>query len=192
MPSCLPGWHFSFIMKREDCIEIGYIPKAHGLKGELKAVFDVYDIQEYKRIKSLFLAKKDQPLKEYTVTKFQIVSRESAIIGLGEITDRNQAEELIPVGMYFPADQLPKLPEGQFYYFDVIGFTVKDKQLGTLGTVRDFADGPAQDLMIMDYQDKEVLIPVTDHFVLNADMDAKIIHTDLPEGLLEFYLEGEG
>ena len=64
-----------------------------------------------------------------------------------------------------------------------------DEQLGALGTVRDFADGAANDILIMDYQGKEVLIPVVDHMVGKADFDAKTITTNLPEGLLEAYTE---
>ena len=41
----------------------------------------------------------------------------------------------------------------------------------------------------MDYKGKEVLIPVIPEIVLEADKEAKILNVNLPEGLLEVYLE---
>jgi len=40
----------------------------------------------------------------------------------------------------------------------------------------------------MMYQNKEVLFPLNDQFVTSIDKKSKIIHVDLPEGLLDIYL----
>ena len=46
----------------------------------------------------------------------------------------------------------------------------------------------SQNLIGMDYQGSEVLIPIIDQFVLRADKAAKQLHVNLPEGLLDVYL----
>lgn len=177
------------IMTKEDCINIGYISKAHGVRGDLRAVFDVHDLREYVKRKSFWFAKKDGPLVEGKLTFFRPQQKMEVLIHLEGVEDRNAAENWVGSTLYIPAEELPKLKDGHFYYFQVIGFTVMDEQLGALGTVRDFADGSAQDIMVMDYQDKEVLIPMTDTFVGKADFEKKLIYTNLPEGLVEAYLE---
>lgn len=176
-------------MQREDCIELGYIAKAHGIQGQVKAVFDVTDIRDYAREKQLWLGKGTEPLVRFTVTRFHITGDQAALLTLAEINDRNSAEDLQGHTIYFPEAELPALPEGHFYYFEVIGFQVVDTQLGPLGTVIRFMDGVAQDLLVMDYQGKEILIPVTEDFVGLADLEAGTLSTTLPEGLLDLYLE---
>ena len=114
---------------------------------------------------------------------------EQVLLSFEESNNRNAAEALIGSTLYFPEDSLPKLEEGRFYYFEVVGYRIVDKRLGELGIVSGFYDGPAQDILAMEYQGKEVLIPITDHFVLTADHSTKQILTSLPEGLLESYLE---
>ena len=47
----------------------------------------------------------------------------------------------------------------------------------------------AHDLIVMDYQEKEVLIPLTEPFVQGVDLETKKVFTHLPEGLLAIYLE---
>ena len=104
-------------MTREECVEIGYIAKAHSLKGEVKAVFDVFDISEYKNVTVLYLAKKGEPLKEKKITRMNLINDSQAIMAFEGITDRNMSEELRGSTLYFPEANLPKLPERTLLLF---------------------------------------------------------------------------
>ncbi|MDX2250250.1 MAG: ribosome maturation factor RimM [Bacteroidia bacterium] len=176
-------------MKKEDCVEIGYIAKAHGLKGEVTAILDVFDLSDYLKIRKVYLSRKTAPLQDFNVKKLTPSGKKSVILSLENISTREQAESIIGSTLYYPAENLPALSEGNFYFFEVLGFTVEDKNLGILGTVKDFADGPAQSIMIMEYRGVEILIPVTDAFVPKADLEKKTVYTILPEGLLELYMD---
>ena len=178
----------TFLMQKEDYIQLGYIGKAHGLNGEVKAVFDVPDILDYQYERALFLAKGDHPISLFQLEYMKIVSNSMAIVQFEGVNGREEAEAMKGHTIYFPKEFLPPLPEGEFYYYQVENFRVRDENLGELGTVRTFWVGSAQDVMVMDYQEKEVLIPVTDHIVLRADFQAEEVITCLPEGLLEIYL----
>ena len=177
-------------MQRSDCIELGFISRAHGLNGEVRAILDVYDLSEYLDVKRLYLAKRNDPLRPYQVERLRVhqPAKGEGILQLAEVQDRNQAEVLKGTILFFPEAELPALEEGHFYYFEVIGYQVLDQTHGLLGTVQDFLDGAAQDLMVMSYQGREVLIPVRDEVVGLADHEQQVIHTSLPEGLLELYL----
>lgn len=178
-------------MTRDECVEIGYVAKAHSLKGEVKAVFDVYDIEEYGKGTILYLAKKNAPLIGRKILQINFLNEKNAIIAFEGITNRNMSEDLRGSTMYFPEANLPELPEGHYYYFEIIGFDVVDEKKGRLGKVKDIADSSAQDILMMEYKGKEVLIPMTDEFVGTANKELKEIYTNMPDGLLELYL-GEG
>jgi len=175
-------------MTREDCVEVGYIAKAHGIAGDLKAVFDVYDIQEYKKKKRFFLAKANQTLVEYRVKRFSMMDR-FVLLSLEGVTDRDMAEALTSSTLYSPLSELPELPEGHFYFFELIGFTVEDTRYGKLGIIREFIELGTQELLSMEYKGRDVLIPTVDEFIIRADKENMILHTSLPEGLVELYLE---
>lgn len=91
--------------------------------------------------------------------------------------------------MFLPLDQLPQLEEGQFYFHEIIGFQVEDENEGPLGTVKDVYEAGEQYLIAMNYQDREVLIPLNDDIIPKVNKEKKIVHTRLPEGLLDVYLE---
>jgi 16S rRNA processing protein RimM len=69
---------------------------------------------------------------------------------------------------------------------------VVDEQLGELGTIREIYEMPYQDLMAMDYQGVEVLIPVQDELILRADKAAQKLFVNLPEGLVDIYTNPTG
>ncbi len=175
-------------MNPEDFVEIGYISKAHGLTGELKIVFDVHDMEEYADLPVLYLGKEGENIQPYIVEYLSMQTTNQFLVAFTSIKDRISAENLHGYTIYFPKEELPPLEEGHFYYYQVIGFKVNDKEKGLLGEITGFIDGNVQDVMVMDHQGYEVLIPVVDHIVGLADFDKKRVEVDLPEGLLELYM----
>ena len=172
----------------EDFIEIGYITKAHGIRGEVKAVLDVHDVSEYVGRKTLWIAKAPGKPEPIEVKKIHPQDKHS-IMAFKDIHTRNEAEALKGYTLLIPEKDLPPLEAGQFYYYEILGFTVHDEQHGELGEVADIIEGGLQDLIVMRYQNKEVLIPAVDEVLLGIDREKKQVNTKLPEGLLEMYLE---
>jgi len=83
---------------------------------------------------------------------------------------------------------LPKLRDDQFYYHEIIDYQVEDANLGSLGLVKEVYSTGAQDVIIMIYKGQEVLIPLTDEIIPKVDKSAKVVHSNLPEGLIDVYL----
>jgi 16S rRNA processing protein RimM len=178
-------------MEKSDCIQIGYIAKAHGIKGEVKAVFDVHDLDEYRQVKVLYLARGADPLRAYEVARLRVHNQQEIILTLTQSQSRESADLLRGSTIFYPEAELPDLPEGHFYYFQVIGYQVVDTERGPLGSVKDFIDGNAYDFMAMDYRGSEVLIPITEDFVGLADHSTRTLTVTLPDGLIELYAGDE-
>ncbi len=176
-------------MQISDCFELGYILKTHGLKGELVIVLDVDNPEEYEELDSFFVQIKGQLVPHFIESYNLQGSR--AIVRLEDVTTIDAAKALIGSKLFLPLENLPELDEDQFYYHEVMGYQVVDEIKGKLGTVDAIYDMPGNDLLAMRYQGQEVLIPINDDIVKNADHTAQTLHVLLPEGLLEVFL-GEG
>jgi 16S rRNA processing protein RimM len=177
-------------MTLDDYYQLGSIGKPHGLKGFVVAFLDVDDPQAYRKLKSVLLEMPAAPgkLVSYDVEKLQPQSNERALLKLKGIDRIEEAEPLRNAKLYRPLQELPALAADQFYFHDVIGYTVLDEKLGALGTVETFYELPQQDVLAMRYKGQEVLIPVVDELVSHADQATKTLHVTLPEGLLDVYL----
>ncbi len=173
-------------MTKDDCFELGKITKTHGVKGEVILWIDVDFPEEYEEMDSVFLDVNGE-LVPFFMDSFQLRGNK-AIVKFEDIETYEQAEPLVNLQAYLPLDVLPELDGDQFYYHEIVGFQVIDEKLGQLGKVRTVYTMQVQDLLVMDYQGKEVLIPIEDSIVLEADKEAQTIAVNLPDGLLEVYL----
>jgi 16S rRNA processing protein RimM len=90
--------------------------------------------------------------------------------------------------LYLPLKFLPKLSGNKFYYHEVIGFILNDKEHGDVGVIKGVNDQGAQALFIAEKKGKELLIPITDDFISKVDREARIIYIQTPEGLIDLYL----
>ena len=178
-------------MTLDETYQLGYIIKTHGLRGHVVAHFDVDDTAAYAKLKTVHLALAGTPTKlvEYQIEKVQPQSGSKVLLKLRGIERIEEAEPLRGSQLHLPLSQLPELEDDQFYFHDVIGFTVIDENLGVLGTVENFYELPQQDMLAMRYQGQEVLIPVVDELVSHADQAKKEIYVNLPDGLLDVYLK---
>ncbi|WP_460614056.1 ribosome maturation factor RimM [Hymenobacter seoulensis] len=177
-------------MTLDDCYELGSVVKPHGLKGFVVAALDVDNLDEYRKLKSVLLELPSAPgkLTEFFVEKLQPQSDARALVKFKGIDRIEDAEPLRNAKLWRPLSELPKLADDQFYFHDVIGYTVVDEQQGELGTVETFYELPQQDVLSMRYKGQEVLIPVADELVSHADVKERKLYVNLPDGLLDVYL----
>jgi 16S rRNA processing protein RimM len=180
--------HNFFAMNIDDCFQLGFIVKTHGVKGQVVAFFDVDYPEDYEDLESVFLEQGGR-LVPFFIETMESQPKGRYIIRFEDIKTIEQAEKLRNTPLYLPLDELPELEEDQFYFHEVIGYQVVDVNHGELGTVKEFYDLPQQQLMAMNYMDQEMLIPVMDEILLRADHTAKVLHISLPEGLLEIYTQ---
>ena len=173
-------------MLLDDYYEIGYILKPHGLKGAVSILLDVDDPAQYSEMESV-VVNMDGSLIPFFISSIQINGRKG-ILSLEEINDIEQAAELKSCSLLLPIEVLPQLDEDQFYYHDVIGFTIVDDHKGKLGEIENIYTEGNQDLISMKYKNREVLIPVSKEIVGKADHEKEEVYVTLPEGLLDIYM----
>lgn len=173
-------------MTKEDCFELGKITKTHGIKGEVILWLDVDFPEDYEEMDSVFLEVRGE-LVPFFMESYQLRGNR-AIVKFEDCDTFEQAEGLVNLQAFLPLEVLPELAGEQFYYHEIIGFQVIDQKEGPLGLVQTVYSMQAQDLLVMIYQNKEVLIPMDSEIVLSADKNAQTILVNLPDGLLDVYL----
>jgi 16S rRNA processing protein RimM len=170
-------------MNLDSCFLLGRIIKAHGLKGSVLANFDVDEPEQYSKLESVFL-EINQKLIPFFIEEISI-SGKKVILKLEDIDKIDDTESLLKKDIYLPLEKLPEPDEDELFYQHIIGFKVKDKNLGELGVVENIFERAGQDLLVMKFEGKEILIPVDPSIILKADNKKKTLSVDLPEGLLD-------
>ena len=177
-------------MRIDDCYQLGYVIKTHGLHGEVSILLDVDFPESYQNLESVFVATKGSDTLIPFFVESIAVRQNKAIVKFEDIDTIEQAEDLPKSRLFLPLASLPALEDDQYYYHEIVGFTVEDEQQGTLGAVQDVYESTGQDMIVMQYQEKEVFIPINDDIVLRLDKAQSVVYVSLPEGLLDVYLSG--
>lgn len=170
-------------MKADSCFELGHVLKPHGIKGELLIFLDVDDPSRYEGLESFFISIEGKLVPFFIKTfKLQGVN---AIVKLEDVDDIDQAKELVSGKIFLPLDLLPDLGDNEFYFHEIIGFSIIDTVSGRLGVIKQIYETSGNNLAGMEYKDKEVLVPLNHDFIDHIDKKNKELHMKLPDGLLD-------
>ncbi len=173
-------------MKKEDCFYLGKIVKKYSYKGELLAKLDTDEPDLYENIDAVFMDLRGN-LVPFFVESSQLHKSDLLRLKFEDVDSEADADALIKSELYLPLDLLPKLEGDKFYYHEVIGFTIKDKNFGEVGVIKAINDSTAQALFEIDRNGVEILIPMNDEFIVKVDKPNKTIEVETPDGLIELY-----
>ncbi|MFH4966873.1 ribosome maturation factor RimM [Gaetbulibacter sp. M240] len=175
-------------MQKEDCFYLGKIVKKYSFKGELLAKLDTDQPELYENLDAIFLELRGS-LVPFFIEELQLHKSELLRIKFEDVDTEADADSLLKSGLYLPLDLLPKLEGNKFYFHEVLGFKVIDKNFGDVGILKAINDSTAQSLFVIDHEGTEILIPMNDDFIKEVNRKNKTILVAAPEGLIDLYLE---
>lgn len=107
------------------------------------------------------------------------------LVAFEGVPDRNAAEQLRGMLLTVPADSLPSIGDQDEFHDDQLeGLAAVGVDGARLGTVREVVHAPAHDLLVLDTEHGEGLVPFVRAIVVEVDLAAGRVVVDPPEGLL--------
>ncbi len=174
-------------MKKEECFYLGKIVSKFSFKGEVLIKLDTDEPQSYVKMESVFVDYNNN-LVPFFIERSSLHKSDLLRVKFEDVDSEEDADDLMKAEIYLPLTLLPKLEGDQFYYHEVIGFTIMDSSFGEVGILKSINDSTAQALFEIDRKGTEILIPMNDEFVDGIDRELKIVHVTTPEGLIDLYL----
>lgn len=169
-------------------LRVARLVKAHGLKGGLKLELYTDDPElRFQPGATLSLqVPKDSPWfgQQLTVSSVREINSHPVVFFEG-VEDRTQAESLVKAILWVEHD-LAVRPEEPNAWFDhqLVGLAVK-RDGETVGTVVRVEHFPAQDLLVVNTGEAEVLVPFVSDFVPVVDSEQGFVEVTPPGGLFE-------
>lgn len=169
----------------DDCFQLGKVIKPHGLKGEVSVLLETDNPENYHEMESVFVLIQNK-LVPFFIDTLDI-QRDRAIIKFEGIDSHEDALTIKDALLYLPLDVLPPLEGTSFYFHEITGFSVIDREHGPIGMVQAVYDSGAQHLIAVVNGEREILIPVHDDILKDIDREEKSLHVHLPDGLFDLY-----
>ena len=157
-------------------LEVGRVIKTHGYEGKLR--FELFNGIEINQKEPIFMMFDHKPVPFFIN---EISTKNPYIVAIQDVSNLEHAQSFLSKALYLPVDQLD---------FDededtLIGYLVVDNNLGNLGPVKEVIENSAQDLLLITYGQKEILIPFVDAIVEDVNDDARVIIVTVPDGLIQ-------
>jgi len=159
---------------------IGYLRRSHGVCGEIIMDLHTDFPQRIKSGRKVLIGEKHQPLTFDTVRPHN----DGLLVSFRGVDTPEDAGKLRNQWVYVKASEVPPLPEGQYYQYEMIGLDVVDENGITLGRLAEILETGANDVYIVrDDSGREILLPAIPSVLLDLNMDQRTLKVHLLDGL---------
>jgi 16S rRNA processing protein RimM len=162
---------------------IGAITKPHGLKGHLSVQADPASGESFKPGARIYV-RQDQDQTAFVISEAKARDNHF-ILRFSGVEDRQAAEALVGRSLYVREESLGKLPEGEYYWYQLIGLRVVSEEGRFLGCLEEVISTPAHDVWVARTPGKEYLIPAVAEVILSVDQGEGEIKVRALQGLWE-------
>ncbi len=170
-----------------DAIEVGRIADAWGIKGWFKVLPHSADPEALFSSKCWFLMPSERGAKTFSgVAKLAVIEAKmhsnTVVASAREVNDRTMAEALRGSRIFVPRASFPTVATDEYYWVDLIGLNVINREGVALGVVKELLSTGAQTVLVMEYEQdgktQERMIPFVSVYIDNVDLPGRRILVD--------------
>lgn len=170
--------------EKMEYFNVGKIVNTQGLQGEMR-VLSVSDFTEERFKKGNKLAlfdPSDQFVQEVEIASYR-KQKNFDIIKFKDMYHINAIEKFKGFSLKISEEGLTDLEDGEFYYHEIIGLEVYEKDV-LLGQIKEILQPGANDVWVVERKGKkDLLLPYIPPVVLSVDLAKKRVDVELLEGL---------
>ena len=164
-------------------VTIGKISRVRGLKGELVVVPLTDDPQRFLDMRKITVTK-DEVSRQFPVERAREF-KGKVLLKLKQVESPEEAKKLVGGFIEIEEDQLVRLPQGSYFVFDIVGLEVVTARGERIGTVKEVISLPANDLYLVEGEEKLYHIPAVKEVVKGIDLEEKKMIIEPMEGLFD-------
>lgn len=168
-------------------IEVGQITKTFGLNGELIVnLFETFP-PDFNLQEPLFVII-DELAVPLFCDKFEKRGQNKALVVFSDMNSEKRAAEFVGHKLFIAYEDVEEdgYDDDRIYLEDLAGWSVKTGQY--TGIVEEFIDGD-NPLFRISIDGREVFVPAVEEFITDVDEKKSIVTFELPDGLIELYME---
>ena len=164
-------------MSNTELITVGKIVAPHGVRGDVR-IMPLTDFPDrFYDLKAVFVEDGAQ-LKIEAVRQH----KKFVLLKFSGYDSMDAAQTLRGKTLKIKREDVVKLPEGQYYIFDIVGLNVFTEEGVSLGSITDVLQPGSNDVYVVEQHDKkELLIPAIKEVVKKIDIEGKRMIVKLQE-----------
>lgn len=169
----------------EECYNLGYIYKAHGINGEL-VIKSELELSEkiLKNWESIFI-KINGILVPFFIENYFFRSENEVLIKFEGIENDLNAKSFVEHTLYIDKNTYEN-NNNTANFINLIGFSILTPSTEVIGMIEEILEYPGQEIFVVTSADNsEILIPAREEWLTEIDETRKTITMNLPDGLID-------
>ena len=172
---------------KQELQQIGFTKKAHGINGEIKLKVAEEYLEDILASQVVFIELNGHAVP-YFVESVRFTN--VLLLKLEDVNNRDEASKLsaspllLRVSDLLPEEEKAFFAKDHLQYAYLIGYRLMDVQKALIGTIEEIQEFPQQEMAVVHYKGKSLLLPLHPQLIKNIDESKKEILLDLPDGLL--------
>ncbi len=164
----------------EKYYQLGEIVKTHGVKGEISLKIDLnVSDDELKNLESVFILIEGIPIPFFI--EYLKLQNNRFIVKFDNYSSLEKVEEFVNCIILIDKSKI-KIDDSSIQFTDLIGFKAIDDDI-EIGIITDFIEYSTNMIFSINNKGKELLIPANADFIIDVDIDNKVVYFNLPKGL---------
>ena len=168
----------------KDLFPIGRLIKPHGVRGKIKMEYFGGDLHHFLPYRLVFIEDTIGRHQAYEILE-AIPQPPRLILRLKGIERIEETEPLIGKEVLVKRGDLPKLEEGEYYWFEILEMVVETESGKKLGKVKEIFPTGANDIYVVEGKRGEILLPATEEVIQSIDRKRGVMKVIWMEGLWE-------
>jgi 16S rRNA processing protein RimM len=177
-------------------IIVGKIVGTHGLEGGIRAVVISEVSGRFNTGRLIYILGQPYVISSSSPATFKsnksgtsgpsrkaTSSGDQIILQLQGLDSETSAKKLLGEDLTVPEAEAPQLPEGEYFYYQIVGLNVLTEQGEVLGSVSEILETGSNDVYVTSGGSGEILIPALASVILEIRLSDGVMVVSLPDGL---------
>jgi len=163
-------------------VAVGKVRRPHGVRGDVLVELYTDFPERLTPKKPLFVGEKHERL----VIRNRRLHNDGLLLGFETYDTPEAVGRFRNQTLFVPASDSPQLPDGEYYFRDLLGLAVFDESGSLLGELTDVLETGANDVyIVVAPSGTEILLPAIPDVILAVDLGVRRMTVHLLPGLLD-------
>jgi 16S rRNA processing protein RimM len=160
-------------------LSIGQVRSSHGVHGAFKMGLITNHPEELRRVRTIYIGAAREP---HQVRRVQLLGNgKDALVTVADITTPEGVVPLRGQIVWLARADAPRLPEGEYYHYQLLGLEVVDLEGRSLGRLTEILETGANDVYVVRGSQGELLLPAIEAVIREVDPEAGRMVVSPPE-----------
>ena len=168
-------------MTSREMVSIGFVRRVWGIRGQLLVEPLTDNPKRFSELRELYVIASGES-RAFEIQSSRVL-KDAVLLKLTGIDAPEKAKKLVNSYLEIQKKDVPALPQGKYYIFDIIGLKVRTVDGEDLGKIEEVIKYPSNDVYVISHKGRQYDLPATKEIIKKIDLKERVMIIQPMHGL---------